>query len=308
MLLRTVAVVTLGTASFAGVSHAEEPASLPGSLPVSQSVEPDVPPKTTPGGSPRALPCRPTIACTAEIVPAGMFEVEAGYAQRQAPGQASFHGAAVLAKYSLTDRIQLQVGSNNAFAAQAGLATHGFDGAFALGKYVFNTQTDVMPVIAISALVAGPTSSSADAVVQTWDADVWAYISKDIVGFHADLNLGADTLSVDRKPALQTVAALAISHDLAWGFGAMVEGYSFNAGGPYAKDDGGFLSALSYSPSPELVFDAGVDMALYRDTRTTTFFAGLTLLPFDMVRPGYRSALAISPIRDRMTASAPGEP
>lgn len=307
MLLRTVAVVTLGTASFAGVSHAEEPSGAAAS-PASQAVEPDVLPKAHAGGAPRALPCRPTIACTAEIVPAGIFEVEAGYAQRRAPKQASFHGAAVLAKYSLTDRFQLQMGSNNAFAAQSGLAVHGFDGAFALGKYVFNAQGDIMPVIAVSALVAGPTSSSADAVVQTWDADVWAYISKDIVGFHADLNLGADTLSVDRKPALQTIAALAISHDIAWGFGAMVEGYSFNAGGSYAKDDGGFLSALSYSPTPELVFDAGVDVALYRDTRTTTFFAGLTLLPFDMVRTGYRSSLAISPIRDRMTASAPGEP
>jgi hypothetical protein len=31
----------------------------------------------------KALPCRPTIACTADIVPPGTFELEAGYLFRK---------------------------------------------------------------------------------------------------------------------------------------------------------------------------------------------------------------------------------
>ncbi|MFO0673994.1 MAG: hypothetical protein U0235_30975 [Polyangiaceae bacterium] len=55
----------------------------------------------------------------------------------------------------------------------------------------------------------------------------------------------------------------------------MIEGYTFNGGGAYAGHDGGALTALSFSPMPELVLDAGADTALYRDTRSVTFFAGL---------------------------------
>ena len=257
--------------------------------------EPDAVDEPMPEARVRALPCRPTIACTAEIVPGGHFEVEAGYALRRTPtASAAVHGAAALGKYSVTDRLQLQLGTNNVFLAQTGTATRSFDGAFGGPKLVLVTQGDRTPAIAVSALFGAPTTNDEAAAVRTYDANAWVYVSKDALGFHGDINLGLDTLSLDKKPAIQTLAALAVSRDLAFGFGAMIEGYTFNGGGAYAGHDGGVLTALSFSPMPELVLDAGADTALYRDTRSVTFFAGLTMLPFDSVRAGARRA-SLSP-------------
>ncbi len=258
--------------------------------------EPDAVDEPTPEAGVRALPCRPTIACTAEIVPGGHFEIEAGYALRRTPSASTgVHGAAVLGKYSITDRLQLQLGTNNVFLAQAGTSTRSFDGAFGGPKLVVVTQGERVPAIAVSALVSAPTAKDEGAAVRTYDESTWIYVSKDLLGFHGDINVGLDALSLDKKPALQTLAALAVSRDLAFGFGAMIEGYTYNGGGAYAGHDGGVLTALSFSPMPELVLDAGADTALYRDTRTVTFFAGLTMLPFDSVRAGARRAGSLAP-------------
>ncbi len=50
-------------------------------------------------------------------------------------------------------------------------------------------------------------------------------------------------------------------------FGAMVEGYVFGDARPFVRHDAGFLFALSASPRPWLVFDAGGDIGGYPATR-----------------------------------------
>ena len=37
---------------------------------------------------------------------------------------------------------------------------------------------------------------------------------------------------------------------------------------------------------PEMMFDAGVDVAVHQDTRTATFFGGLTFVPIDAIARG----------------------
>jgi len=235
--------------------------------------------RTEPAPEVQTLACRPTIACTAEIVPAGALEIETGYAQRRATDQVA-SSALALVKYSVTDALQLQVGTNNLVAVQSGAATQLFDGVYLGPKLVLHRQTDTSPAISASALVMLPTRSGADAVTRTTDADLWGYLSKDLLGIHADFNLGLDLLSVDARPAAQFVAALSVSRDLARGFGAMLEGYTFEGGGAYASHDAGVLIAMSYAPTPRIMFDLGGDIALYRDARSATLFAGVTFVPY----------------------------
>lgn len=57
-----------------------------------------------------ALPCRPTIACTADIVPPGSFELEIGYLFRKLRSPLLQHSVPFLAKLTLAEWVQLQVG------------------------------------------------------------------------------------------------------------------------------------------------------------------------------------------------------
>ncbi len=60
----------------------------------------------------KALPCRPTIACTADIVPPGSFELEIGYLFRKLRSPLLQHSVPFLAKLTLAEWVQLQVGGN----------------------------------------------------------------------------------------------------------------------------------------------------------------------------------------------------
>lgn len=227
----------------------------------------------------QVLPCRPTIACTAEIVPERTLELETGFAQRRATG-ATVNSVQALLKYSITDRVQVQLGTNNIVVSQTGMSTHAIDGVYFGPKVVLVEQTAHAPAIAVSALVMTPTSSDADAATHTTDAYLWAYASKDFLTLHADFNVGVNVISIDDKPAAQRVVALSMSRDIAWGIGAMAEGYAFTGGAPYVTHDAGFLAALSYSVAPRVMFDIGTDVALFRDARDITLFTGVTIAAY----------------------------
>lgn len=224
----------------------------------------------------KALPCRPTIACTAEIVPAGAWEVEAGYAARRASG-ATNQGGQVLLKYSATNYLQLQLATNNAFAAGSGTQSF-MDGGFFGPKIQFNNQGDWMPIISLSAFLQFPTYSTST-LQSTYDALVWTYLSKDIGPIHTDLNLGVNLLNLAASATPQWVTAWSTSADIAYGFGVMTELYGFY-GGPATVADAGWLNAISYSPVPEVMFDLGGDVGLAREQRSYTLFVGVTFVPY----------------------------
>lgn len=230
--------------------------------------------------APQALPCRPTIACTAEIVPAGNFEFELGVARRRgAIGAGATDSLPLLAKYSVTDHVQLQLGTNNVIVANPDGSSTTLDGVFGGPKVVLIDGEGHVPTVAVSAFLGAPTRHDAGATVSTYDAYVWGYASTDVAGVHADLNLGIDILGLTDHPGAQGVAALSLSHDLAAGFGVMLEGYTFQGGGSHADHDAGILSGITYAPVPQIMFDLGGDVGLYRDTRRATLFAGVTFVP-----------------------------
>jgi hypothetical protein len=236
-------------------------------------------------GDTHGLPCRPTIACTAEIVVPGAVEIEAGLLTRSlaAERQVSFP---FLLKLSLTRWVQLQVGSNGYTAEQGPTASSYFDNMTLGAKVHFLDQGDYRPALAVSAAAGFPVASQ-EGQMPTEDVYFTGFITKDIGPLHADLNVGANLWRLDGGALPQEWVALALSTSLPPPFGLMVESYYFTDASPSASRDGGTLFAVSHSPKPWLTFDAGGDIGYLRNVpgaRSFSAFIGMTIIPFVLWR------------------------
>lgn len=229
-------------------------------------------------GEVKAQACRPTIACMAEIVPAGFFEVEAGYGGRQS-GVFQSSGQLLL-KYSVLDTLQVQLATNNVFLAGQGLTPRAFDGVMPGLKWKVNGQGSWAPSNALSVHLMMPTQAFSDAAQKTWDLQAWWYVSKDLGFLHADFNLNLNVYDLGGgKPVPQGLTTLALAFDLTHGFGFFTEVYSTWGNAQAVPLDGGSLNGLSYAPIDELVFDVGGDVGFYPGTRAFSLFAGVTFVP-----------------------------
>jgi hypothetical protein len=242
----------------------------------------------------RTLPCRPTIACTADIVPPGAFELEAGALYRRIDGRGRQWTFPFLAKLTLAEWAQLQVGSNGYSLAQGDVPAQYLDDVTAGVKLHVVDQTDALPSFSLSGTASIPTFRG-QGYLRTYDALFTAYVTKDVAWVHADLNLGANSWRVEGSPLAQEWAALALSVDLPDPFGAMAEGYYFTDASPIAARDGGFLFAISHNPKPWLMFDFGADIGWFPSTRAYSVFVGMSVVPVLLWES--RSTEAVSPTR-----------
>jgi hypothetical protein len=230
----------------------------------------------------RVLPCRPTISCSADIVPPGALEIELGYAARRVSPSGFFHSQPLLVKLTLFTWLQVQLGTNGyVFPTGEVLRSLQYIDDVSVGlKTHFVDQTDVAPSLAASAALSIPTPYRNDTFPFAYDASFWLYASKDYGRVHIDLNGGLNVWQFDiGDRSLQPFVSLAGTVALPLGFGAMAEGYWFDYGGPIALRDAGLLMAGSYGPSRRVLFDAGVDVSFVPATRAYTLFAGVTFIP-----------------------------
>jgi hypothetical protein len=231
-----------------------------------------------PPGATRGLPCRPTIACTADIVPPGAFELEAGALFRHLADHERRWSLPFLAKLTLTRWAQVQVGSNGATVADGSSPALFFDDVTAGLKVHGVDQTRQRPAISASATISIP-AAPARGSERTYDAFFVLYVTKDLGPIHADLNFGANLWSIDHDTREQEWLALALSANLPPPFGVMIEGYYFAAAAPLAPRDGGLLGAVSLSPKPWLTFDFGGDVGAFPSTRDYSLFVGMSIVP-----------------------------
>ncbi len=232
----------------------------------------------------KALPCRPTIACTAEIVPGGAIELESGYLGRRARGDGGItHTEQSLLKVSLTDWLQLQSLSNYVWLRRPHEGSRYLDGITNGAKLVLAEQSATMPALSISGLFGMPTSSSPLREVSTYDTYGWAYASKDFGFVHADLNAGLDLLNLGGAVEFQPIVALSVSEDVGAGFGVLEELYAYDNLTRQRLDDGGFLFGVTYSPIDELVIDLGGDVGFAPSQRQGSAFLGFTYVDHHLV-------------------------
>ncbi len=222
-----------------------------------------------------ALPCRPTVACTADIVPEGSFELEGGFLSRKLDGARQIT-TPLLAKATVTARLQLQLGDNGLTFLRGGPRASYLDDVALGAKYHLVDQDRVRPSISLSLHALVPTFA-AHGYLRTFDAVAIVYATKDFAWLHADANAGLGVLRLD-DPLAQPFAALALSAPLAGPASVMVEGYAFARATPVAEHDGGLLFALALAPAPWLVVDVGGDAGAYPSVRAYAAFVGFTVL------------------------------
>lgn len=218
-----------------------------------------------------AAPCRPTVSCTADLATPGTLETEIGY--YAAKGNASYvRTSPYLFKLTVTPLLQLQVGGNGATWTLPSRALF-FDNVDLGAKLHFADQTKYAPSVAVTALVGIPIESGLQAFVTL-------HASKDFGPIHADVNLGVSEYSLDTKPVSQGFGAVALSTSIPrTPFGVVVEMYYFTDSPPAAPHDGGVRFALTTTPKPWLVFDAGGDIGFFPSVRSFSVFFGATFIP-----------------------------
>lgn len=224
----------------------------------------------------QALPCRPTIACTADIVPPGSVEIELGYLFRKLRDPTVQHTVPFLAKLTLARWVQLQLSSNGPTLATN--ASGFMDDLIAGIKLHLTDQSSHMPSVAWSVALSSPVSS-APGFTRSYDLLLVAYVTKDLGPIHTDLNFGVNLWRLDGAPVPQPWVALALSLGLPRNFTIMGESYYFVDAAPFATRDGGFLFALAFAPRPWIVLDVGADVGYFPAQRSVGAFAGLTFVP-----------------------------
>ncbi len=217
-----------------------------------------------------ALPCRPTVSCTADLAAPGTLEVEAGYYAEKSLATYT-RNAPFLLKQTVSKLLQLQLGSNGATFAVPSRDVF-FDNLLVGAKLHLSDQSKTAPSFAVTALVGIPIHSSLSAFVT-------GHASKDFGPIHLDVNLGASEYSIDTTAVSQGFGAIALSASLPAPFGAAVETYYFTDSPPTAPHDGGFRFVLTATPKPWLVFDAGGDVGFFPSVRSFSVFFGMTIVP-----------------------------
>jgi hypothetical protein len=223
-----------------------------------------------------ALPCRPTVACTADIVPPGVVELETGYAARLSTGSWQ-HGIPFLLKLTIIDQLQLQMSGNGNFID----SNRWLDNIVTGLKLHLQDQEGGAPSLSFSVALSIPTAP-APGYVRAWDFFSTIYLSRDFGWLHADLNVGVNAWSLESSPRFQPWAALALSTELRHHLTPMVELHVLGDAAPIAPLDSGVLMALAWAARTWLVLDGGLDVSFVPSTRTVTLFAGLTIAPADL--------------------------
>jgi len=238
-----------------------------------------------PSEADRAIPCRPTIACTADLVPPGTFEVEAGALYRRLPDGVGQFTSPLLLKLTLIKDLQLQVGTNGNTVVHGKNPAHYLDDLTIGPKLHVLDQSDKLPAVAFSLQASIPTFERPGYLL-TYDAFLTGYATKDFGPVHNDTNVGVNFWRLEDAPLTQVFAASAFSLSLPpqW-LQVMLEGYAYSDASPVASRDAGIIFAFSETLAPWFVLDQGADLALFRSTRSYSLFVGFTVVPAVLWRP-----------------------
>jgi hypothetical protein len=176
-----------------------------------------------PDASYKAMPCRPTIACTADFVPTGVVELDTGYLYRRLGNGADQHSVPFLLKLTLAEWVQLQVGSNGPTFASMPAPARFFDDITVGLKLHLHDQDERSPSLSVSGTASLPMPAATGYLRRGYDAFFIFYVTKDVCWLHIDFNAGVNLWQLDATPRAQPWAALAMSTALPRGFGPMIE-------------------------------------------------------------------------------------
>jgi hypothetical protein len=224
----------------------------------------------------QATPYRPTVSNPADLPVPHHLEWEAGgYAGRD-PGDARHISVPYLLKYAFTDDFGLLIGGESFVVDRSsGDTARGWGDTSVTMK--FHHAVSESTGIGLEAAVALPTASHDLGTGQT-DYTLNGIASTEVLQCAVDINVGYTRLGRPDPGTSRDVVswAVAASHDVAakWGFAGELSG--INQSGAHGTAQ--FLSALSFSATPTLVFDGGALLGLNRDSTRYGVFTGVTML------------------------------
>ncbi|HEX7663082.1 MAG TPA: hypothetical protein VF407_01155, partial [Polyangiaceae bacterium] len=196
-----------------------------------------------PNDEDEALPCRPTIACTAQITKPGTSEIELGALSKRTSDGRSLTTPFLL-KFTLEEWLQIQV-ADNGFTHSTGADKEDFFDEVSFGaKIHLAKETTFLPEVSLSAELAVPSYTGQPNAIVGYDAFFTGYATKNFGPVEADLNVGVTEFGIAKNAKTQGWSALALSLDLNLPVGVMGEIYEFTGAAPFAPRDAGALFAV----------------------------------------------------------------
>lgn len=236
----------------------------------------------------------PSPCCGAAIVPGGHFEVEMNYSGDGVNGE-FVHTSNLTLKYSLTDRVQLQLSTANLFVGGGSVAARAFDGVSPGLKLVFFDETERLPQLAASIHGVFPTLTIDDALQSTIDVYAMVYASKDLGPIHLDVTANLTVADLGATPITQGGASITATWNFVDRWGIATGPYSSFGNADKLPVDGGWFMGLNFSPLPELALTAGAEVGFFQDTRNFSLFTGIAWVPTARARVPLARSNTVAP-------------
>ena len=224
----------------------------------------------------KATPYRPTVSNPADLPAPHHFEWEAGsYSELDSGGTRHF-SVPYLLKYAFTEDIGVLVGGESIIADQLGSdTTRGWGDTSITMK--FHHALSERTGIGLEAGATVPTASH-DLGSGRTDYTLNGIVSTEAAACDVDINFSYTRLGIaDPGTGRELLGwAVAASHDLSgkWGLAGEFSGNTQRGTHGAAQ----FLTALSFTAAPTLVFDWGGLFGLNRESPRYGVFAGITML------------------------------
>ncbi len=234
---------------------------------------------------PEAIPARPTISTPATLPPVGYVQFETGtlHATRS-PEFSGRLGVGQVTKLALTPRLELFVQTEPYVHSrtEGERAIHPGE-VFAGAQAVLVSGHDVWPTVAVSYVRRLYESPAPELDLGTFRQSALLLASKDVGGFHFDVNVIATEQTHAGVRRAQNAQTLSVSHPLRK---FTIGGEMWHFSQPFLDRNAvGMLWEVSYSLRQNLVFDVGFDHGLTSTSTRLEEFVGFTyLLPHRLWR------------------------
>ena len=213
-----------------------------------------------------ANPNRPTVANPADITQYGVLEVEYGYDHVMGLQNERENNLVGLFKFAATCNLEIRWDTDTLLRQTINGVTQTGFGDNALGfQYRFHHQSKLVPSLAIAYSLEFPSASAAKGLgTGKYDHQIRFLASKDILGTHFDFNVAYYFFGRPSGGGTDQNAQMnfTFSHTIYKKLQLQGEFYGnmfFNNSTPAFADG---LWALTYSVTPRLVIDSGIDHAL----------------------------------------------
>jgi Putative MetA-pathway of phenol degradation len=217
---------------------------------------------SAPQGEIRANPGRPTVADPADVSEYGVLEMEYGWNHTWLGEQVHENDFGALLKFSVLCDLEIRW-SPDTLVRQGGQT--GFGDNWIGAQYRFYHQTHKVPAMAVSYMVKIPSASAARNLGSgRVDQQIKFLASKDLGATHFDFNASALVIGRPVGGGRDSAAEidLSFSHPVWSKLGLTGEIYGDTRLNNFNPGFTSTLWALTYTLTPRLVVDAGMDTAL----------------------------------------------